>query len=98
MSVGQGNLELRCPCCSTKLVIERDSGEILYEERPKKAGPSWDEALRVGKEKQAEAEAMFHKGMHRERHADEILEKKFKEALKRADKSDAPPPRPFDFD
>ena len=30
--------------------------------------------------------------------ADEILEKKFKEALKRADKSEAPPPRIFDLD
>lgn len=92
------NIELRCPCCQTKLVIDPNSGEILFEERPKRSGFSWDEAVEAGKKKQAEAEAMFTKGMDRERHADEILEKKFEEALKRADKSDKPPPRPFDLD
>ena len=92
------NLELRCPCCSTKLVVDRDTGDILHEERPKKAEGSWDAAVQAGKDKQAEAEAMFAAGMDREARADEILEKKFKEALKRADKSDTPPPRIFDLD
>ena len=41
---------------------------------------------------------MFDQGMDRERRADEILDKKFKEALKRADKSETPPPRIFDLD
>ena len=95
---GGENLELSCPCCSTKLVVDRDTGDILHEERPKKAGASWDQAVQAGKDKQAEAEAMFEKGMDRERRADEILEKKFEEALKRADKSDTPPPRIFDLD
>lgn len=91
-------IDLRCPCCSTKLVVDRDSGEILYEERPKKLGPTWEEALLAGKQRQDEAEALFTKGMERERHADDILEKKFREALKRADKSDEPPRRIFDLD
>ena len=92
------NISLRCPCCTTKLIIDRATGAIVYEERPKKVGPSWDDALQAGKRKQAEAEEMFSEGMHRERHADEILEKKFREAVKRADKSDTPPPRIFDYD
>lgn len=96
---GEDNsIELKCPCCNTKLVIDRDNGEILFEQRPKRGVVSWDAALQAGKDKQAEAEEMFDKGMDRERHADEILEKKFKEALKRADKSDKPPPRIFDLD
>jgi hypothetical protein len=91
-------LEMKCPCCSTKLVVDRVNGDILHEERPKKAGISWDQALSAGEEKQVEAEAMFKDGMDRENRADEILEKKFKEALKRADKSETPPPRIFDLD
>lgn len=91
-------LELKCPCCSTKLIVDRSNGDILHEERPKKSEVSWDYALKAGKTKQAEAEALFSQGMDREHRADEILEKKFKEALKRADKSDAPPPRIFDLD
>lgn len=91
-------LEMKCPCCSTKLVVDRVNGDILHEERPKKAGISWDQALSAGEAKQVEAEAMFKDGMDRENRADEILEKKFKEALKRADKSETPPPRIFDLD
>lgn len=91
-------LEIKCPCCSTKLTIDRDSGDILHEIRPKKAEVSWDHALQAGANRQREAEDLFNKGMDRERRADDILEKKFKEALKRADKSDTPPPRIFDLD
>ena len=92
------NIELKCPCCSTKLVVDRDTGDILYEQRPKTKEVSWDQAVQSGKEKQAEAEAQFAEGMDREHRADEILDKKFEEALKRADKSDKPPPRIFDLD
>ncbi len=91
-------LEMKCPCCSTKLVIDRINGDILHEERPKKAGVSWDQALSAGEAKQVAAEAMFEEGMDRENRSDDILKKKFEEALKRADKSDTPPPRIFDLD
>lgn len=91
-------LELKCPCCSSKLVVDRGTGDILHEERPQRSEVNWDYALKAGKDKQAEAEALFSEGMDRERRADKILEKKFEEALKRADKSDTPPPRIFDLD
>lgn len=91
-------LEVTCPCCRTKLTIDADSGEILLQERPKTAGLSWDEALAASATNRSEAEKLFDRGLERERNADEILEKKFREALKRADKSDSPPPRIFDLD
>ena len=97
-SIPDDPLDLKCPCCSTKLVVDRRTGDILHEERPKRAEVSWEHALSAGKSKQAAAEAMFNDGMDRERRADEILDKKFAEALKRADKSDTPPPRIFDLD
>ena len=92
------SFELKCPCCSTKLTVDRATGDILHEDRPKRSQVSWDHAMEIGKNKQSEAEALFAEGMDREQRADEILEKKFKEALKRADKSDTPPPRIFDLD
>ena len=98
MKTNEEHLEIDCPCCSNKMTVDRETGDILYEQRPKKAEVSWDQALQAGKDKQAAAEALFHKGMDRERRADEILDKKFKEALKNADKSDDPPPRIFDLD
>ena len=92
------SLHIKCPCCTTKLVVDAATGDILHEERPKKAEVTWDHALKAGQDKQAEAEAMFNEGMDRERRSDDILSKKFEEALKRADKSDTPPPRIFDLD
>ena len=94
----EDNIDLVCPCCSTKLTIDRGTGDILFEERPKKTAISWNQALEAGKSKQDAAKALFDEGMDREQRADEILEKKFKEALKKADKSDTPPPRIFDLD
>jgi hypothetical protein len=87
-----------CPCCSTKLTIDAESGEVLHEERPPRQSLSWNAAVQAGARKQAEAEATFEKGIERVRNADDLLEKKFREALKHADKSDAPPPRIFDLD
>lgn len=94
----QETLEIRCPCCRTKLTVDAASGEILLEERPKRSGVSWEDALQAGRKRSAEAEEQFRRNIERERHADELLEKKFREALKKADKSDSPPPRIFDLD
>ena len=94
----QDKLDVTCPCCSTRLTLDIDSGEILYEERPKLRGLSWNEAVQAGDTKLREAEEMFQKGMAQERNAESILEKKFQEALKHADKSGDPPPRIYDYD
>lgn len=87
-----------CPCCSTRLTVDVDSGEVLHDERPVNPGMSWTDAVKAGERKAANAERDFEKGIERVLNADELLEKKFREALKRADKSDAPPPRIFDLD
>lgn len=91
-------LEVTCPCCRTQLTLDRKFGEILYQKRPAGKTSSWDDALAAGNRKAAEAEAMFERGMARERNADELLDQKFREALEKADKSDDPPPRIFDLD
>ena len=90
--------EISCPCCATKLTLDAASGAILFEERLKRRSPTWDDALAAGKRQQEDAARQFKQGIERELNADELLEKKFREALKRADKSDSPPPRIFDLD
>ncbi len=90
--------EIICPCCATKLTVDAASGVILFEERPKRRSATWDEALAAGKRQQEAAVRQFEQGIERELNADQILEKKCREAIKRADKSDSPPPRIFDLD
>lgn len=92
------DLLITCPCCRTRLTVHAASGEILHEERPVKVGPTWDNAVAASERKRLDAEALFARGIEREQNADEILERKFREAMKHADKSDAPPPRIFDLD
>ena len=93
-------LVFTCPCCGTVLHLDRDSGAVLLEERPKK-GPvkSFEEAARENASRQEQARAQLARAMEERKHRDEILEKKFREAVKKAEKDEAPPPlRPFDLD
>jgi uncharacterized Zn finger protein (UPF0148 family) len=94
-----GNLDIVCPCCETKLVVDPDSGAILHEERVvKREHKSLDDALGHVAEKKREAEQKLERAMQEARNREEILEKKFEEARRRAAGSTTPPPRPFDGD
>ena len=97
----EGKLELVCPCCETRLVIDAQTGAILSEERPKKAPEkTFDQALSEVKGARDKADKEFSKKMEQTKREKEILAKKFEEAMKKAekDKDSPPPPRPFEFD
>jgi uncharacterized Zn finger protein (UPF0148 family) len=93
------NLKIVCPCCDTLLTVDPVTGAILLEERRKhREHQSLDEALGQVKAQRKEAEDKLARAMDEERRRDEILEKRFQEARKKAAESDEPPPRPFDAD
>ncbi|MBI4160819.1 MAG: hypothetical protein HY509_00050 [Acidobacteria bacterium] len=88
-----------CPGCRSRLTIDRRTGAILLEERPRQEGfRNLDEAAREAEQKRQQAHAQLEKAMDEARHRDEIMEKKFREAVKKAEETDEKPPRPFDFD
>ena len=92
-------IELTCPCCTTKLVVDAKSGEILAEERPKKdLAKSFDDAMtnvRSGAQKRDEA---FSKAADRTRNLDDLLNKKFEEARRKAKDDKSRPFNPLDAD
>ena len=91
---------LNCPCCGTLLHLDRETGAVLLEERPKK-GPvkSFEEAARETSARQEQAKAQLARAMEEEKHKSEIMDKRFREAMKKAEEDDSPPPpRPFDLD
>ena len=93
-------LVVTCPCCGTVLHLDRSTGAILMEDRPRK-GPvkSFEEAARDNASRQEQARAQLARAMEEAKHKDEIFEKKFREAVKKAEKDEKPlPPRPFDLD
>ena len=92
-------LTVLCPCCDTLLIVDPATGAVLREERTtRRQHQSLDEALGQIKNQRREAEVRLARAMQEERNREEILEKKFQEARKKAAESDEPPPRPFDGD
>ena len=93
------SVKVVCPCCDTLLTIDPSTGTILLEERrQRREHQSLDDAMSQVKAQRKEAEEKLARAMDEARHRDEILEKKFQEARKKAAESDEPPPRPFDAD
>lgn len=94
------NFTVVCPCCDTKILVDRETGVRLSHEMPPK-GPakSFEEAFAEDKKRRTNAEDRFSQAVREHENRDELLEKKFKEAFKKVAKDDSePPPHPFDYD
>jgi len=93
------NLEITCPCCASLLVVDPDSGAILREERVvKREHKSLDDALGHVAAQRREAEGRLDRALQDQKNRDDILEKKFEEARRKAANSTERPPGPFDGD
>jgi hypothetical protein len=92
-------IDVTCPCCRTKLVVEAKSGEILSEKRPKMdADKTFEDAMSTVKSGAAKREDAFSKAFERTNRMDDLLEKKFEEARKKAEDDKGRPSNPLDFD
>ena len=90
---------MTCPCCHAKLTIDAALGVVLSHEEPPKKGPDVDltDAQKILAEQQRQREDKFRDSWFEESHKEDILAKKFEEAMKKA--KDAPAEKPIrDFD
>ena len=93
------NLEITCPCCESLLVVDPETGAILREERVvKREHKSLDDALSHVAAQKRDAENRLERALQERKNRDEILEKKFEEARRKAATSTEKPPSPFDGD
>jgi hypothetical protein len=93
------NLNVTCPCCQAKLTVDPVFGAVLSHEAPPKAGPNIDleKAHDILAEQKKQREDKFADSFFQETHKEDILAKKFEEAMKKA--KDAPAGKPLrDFD
>lgn len=95
------NLNVTCPCCQAKLVIDPVFGAVLSHEAHVRPGPDVDltKASSILEEQKRQREDKFADSFFQETHKEDILAKKFEEAMKKA--KDAPvgkPIRDFDLD
>ena len=96
---GAENLNVTCPCCQAKLVVDPVFGAVLSHEAPPKKGPDVDltQASSILEAQQRQREDKFADSWFQETNKEDILAKKFEEAMKKA--KDAPAGKPIrDFD
>ena len=88
-----------CPCCSATLIIDGQTGAVLTHEEKAKPMASFDDMLKgLDKQKQMR-EQIFAQELDSMKDRERLLEEKFREAMKRADKDkDKPYRNPLDMD
>jgi hypothetical protein len=93
------NLNVTCPCCQAKLIVDPIFGAVLSHEAPVRSGPNVDltDAQKILNEQNRQREDKFADSWFQESNKEDILAKKFEEAMKKA--KDAPAGKPIrDFD
>lgn len=91
------SLNVLCPCCGNKLVVDGASGEVLSEERPRQqASKSFEQAMTDVQHGTRRREEAFSKAFEKTRHQEDLIEKKFEEARKKAAEDKTPLRKPFD--
>ena len=90
---------LICPCCEATLTIDAQTGAILSHQEKAKPMASFDEMLKgLDKQKQVR-EQIFQQELGSQKDRERLLEEKFQEAMKRAEKDkDKPFINPMDVD
>ncbi len=90
---------LICPCCEATLTVDAQTGALLAHDEKAKPLASFDEMVKgLDKQKQMR-EQIFAQELSSVKDRDRILEEKFQEAMKRAEKDkDKPYRNPLDID
>jgi molecular chaperone DnaK (HSP70) len=94
--------EVTCPCCSAVLKVDpTDKAVIAHTAAVKpRTFADMEEAARAMKEQDTRRESIFRQSVEAQKHASDLLEKKFQEAVKKAKESPdtGKPIRDFDLD
>ena len=99
---GDSNFDVTCPCCGAVLKIDPATHAVISHVAPVKPKMFQDmeEAARAMKEQDGRRESIFRQSVEAQKHASELLEKKFQEAVKKAKETPdtGKPIRDFDLD
>jgi hypothetical protein len=92
-------IEVTCPCCQAKLTVDAELAVVLSHVSPPRAAPDVDisDAARILEEQARKREDKFRDSWVAESKKEDVLNRKFEEALKKA--KDQPAEKPLrDFD
>ena len=100
--VKKGNFDLTCPCCGAVLKVDAETRSVISHVAPVKPKTfnDLDDAARAMKEQDSRRDSIFRQSVEAQKHAADVLEKKFQEALRKAKESPdtGKPIRDFDLD
>jgi len=102
MAKNPSSYEVTCPCCSAVLKIDTETrGVISHVAAVKpKMFSDMEAAAKAMREQDSRRESIFQQSVEAQKHASDLLEKKFQEAVKKAKESPdtGKPIRDFDLD
>jgi len=80
------SFEIPCPCCGALLKVDEETRAVIAHTAPKqpKTFNDFEEAARSMKEQDSRRESLFRQSVEAQKHASDLLEKKFQEAVKKA--------------
>jgi ribulose kinase len=94
--------DVTCPCCNAVLKVDPEDKAVIAHTaavKPKMFNDI-EEAARAMKEQDSRRDSIFRQSVENQKHASDLLEKKFQEAVKKAKESPdtGKPIRDFDLD
>lgn len=96
------SFEVTCPCCGAVLKVDPETTAVIAHTAPvvPKTFNDIEEAARAMKAQDSRRESIFRQSVEAQKHASDLLEKKFQEAVKKAKESPdtGRPIRDFDLD
>ena len=88
-----------CPCCEAAIIVDAQTGVIISHEEKAKPLASFEEMAKEMENRKKLREQVFSQELGSVKDRERLLEEKFKEAMKRAEKDKGGPYRnPLDFD
>lgn len=94
-----GRFTLICPCCEATLIIDAETGALISHEEKAKPVASFEEMAKGMEKQKALREQLFTQELGSVKDRERLLEEKFREAMKRADKDTGTPYKnPLDLD
>ncbi|HKM90699.1 MAG TPA: hypothetical protein VJX29_08790 [Candidatus Acidoferrales bacterium] len=94
-------VEVQCPCCHAKLKVDPALAVVIAHEAPPRIAPdvNLSDADRILEKQAAAREDKFRQSWEAEKKKEDVLSRKFEEALKKAKEGPAEKPlRDFDLE
>ena len=93
-------IEVTCPCCQSRLTVDTELAVVLAHVAPPKAAPNVDieDSARILADQAQRREDKFRESWEAEHKKEDVLSRKFEEALKKAKEQPVSKPvRDFDL-